>query len=409
MADLTSNRQPVIGAVIVGGEHPGLGIARSLGRREIPIVIVDDQWGIAAVSRYATRFVRVSNLKDERETVQTLVDVGRRFNLANWVLFPTRDETVAASSKHRHELAEVYKVPTADWSSVELAWDKRKTYALAARLDIPCPMTFAAATESELVALTPFLPLAIKPAIKERFFYATGAKAWRVDTPPELLNAYRRARRIIEPEQILIQEIIPGGGDRQFSYCAFFRNREAHSVLLARRLRQHPHEFGRAATYVETVESSVIEELAERFLKAIDFYGLVEIEFKQDPRDGRYKLLDVNARTWGFHTIGFAAGVDFPYLLFADQIGKEQARRRGVAGKGWLRLVTDAPTAVYAMLRRELSTRAYVDSLMKTRVESVFDLRDPLPSLAELIMLPMMIRKSFVYQGAENSILKIFL
>jgi predicted ATP-grasp superfamily ATP-dependent carboligase len=344
----------------------------------------------------------VADLKDERQTVQNLVDVGRRFNLANWVLFPTRDETVAAVSKYRPELAEVFKVTTAEWGSVELAWDKRKTYELAASLDIPCPLTYTAETESDLIALRPRLPLAIKPAIKERFFYATGAKAWRADTPEQLLDAYRRARRLITPEQILIQEIIPGGGDRQFSYCAFFRHREGHSVLLARRFRQHPHEFGRAATYVETVESSVIEELAERFLKAIDFYGLVEIEFKQDPRDGRFKLLDVNARTWGFHTIGLAAGVDFPYLIFADQTGQEVARRRGAAGKGWLRLITDAPTAAYAMMRGELSTSAYIDSLLKTRIESVFDPRDPLPSLAELITLPMVIGKMFVNDGGVS-------
>ncbi len=35
----------------------------------------------------------------------------------------------------------------------------------------------------------------------------------------------------------------------------------------------------------------------------------------------QYKLLDVNARAWGFHGLGQAVGVDFPYLLFADQRG----------------------------------------------------------------------------------------
>jgi len=110
----------------------------------------------------------------------------------------------------------------------------------------------------------------------------------------------------------MVQEIIPGDGQHQFSYCAFFRDGQAHSSLVARRNRQHPHEFGRAATYVESIELPAIEELSERFLKAIDYYGLVEMEFKQDPRDGQYKLLDVNARAWGFHSIGLPAGSIFP-------------------------------------------------------------------------------------------------
>src|SRR5262249_28001184 len=150
----------------------------------------------------------------------------------------------------------------------------------------------------ELPSLYPRLPLAIKPAIKEYFFYGTGEKAWRVNTPEELNAAYRRALRFIKPQKVLVQEIIPGDGRRQYSYCAFFHEGESQGVMLARRERQHPYEFGRAATYVETIEQPAIESLAERFLRAIDYNGLVEIEFKQDPRDGEYKLLDVNARIW---------------------------------------------------------------------------------------------------------------
>src|SRR5207244_4418476 len=148
------------------------------------------------------------------------------------------------------------------------------------------------------------------------------------------------------PEQILLQQIIPGDGRRQISYCAFFRDGKAHSSLIACRARQHPREFGRAATYVESIDLPEVEQLSVRFLKAIDYYGLVEVEFKQDPRDGEYKLLDVNARTWGFHSLGLAAGVDFAYLQYADQVGEFVEPARGKAGVGWLRLITDVPTAM---------------------------------------------------------------
>jgi predicted ATP-grasp superfamily ATP-dependent carboligase len=89
--------------------------------------------------------------------------------------------------------------------------------------------------------------------------------------------------------------------DRHFSYCAFSRAGCAHCTLTARRLRQHPQEFGRAATCVETADLPDIEQLSLRFLRAINFYGLAEVEFKQDPRDGLCKLLDVNAWAWGFN------------------------------------------------------------------------------------------------------------
>jgi len=60
-----------------------------------------------------------------------------------------------------------------------------------------------------------------------------------------------------------------------------------------------------------------------RFLSAMNYYGLAEIE---------HKLLDVNARTWGFPCLGPSAGVDFSYLLFADQIGQPVQGGRGRPG-----------------------------------------------------------------------------
>lgn len=389
--ELKSVAQP--GALVIGGDHPGLGVVRSLGQRGIPVHVIDDQLALSAFSRYTTHFTRVKDLRDERKTVDAVLEIGKRFNLRNWVLFPTRDETVVALSRHRTELAEFFRVPTQNWETVKWAWNKKYTYELADALNIPCPQTFNPRSEDELEALHTKLPLAMKPAVKENFFYATGAKAWRANTMDELRLVYRKAAEHILPEEILLQQIIPGDGNCQVSYCAFFAGKQAHSTLVARRARQHPREFGRAATYVESIDLPLIEELSERFLRAIDYYGLVEIEFKQDPRDGEYKLLDVNARTWGFHRLGCSAGVDFSYLLYADQIGEQVPRCRGRAGVGWLRLLTDLPTAFSDIAHRHLSIGAYLQSLRKTRVESVFCLKDPLPSVAEGVLLPYLILK----------------
>ena len=391
---MTQEQQP--GALVVGGDHPGLGIARSLGRQGIPVYIVDDQHSISAYSKYASKVIRVKDLRDEEKTVDAVVEIGKRFGLQGWVLFPTRDETVAAFSRHRCRLADVFRVTTPDWDTVQWAWDKNNTYLMAERLGIPVPRTWNLGNVDELSSLFPYLPLAIKPAVKENFFYATGAKAWRANTPDELRELFEKAARQIKLGEIMVQEIIPGDGQCQFSYCAFFRDGHAHSSLVAKRGRQHPREFGRAATYVETIDLPEVEELSERFLKAINYYGLVEVEFKQDPRDGRYKLLDVNARTWGFHSIGCGAGVDFPYLLFADQMGLPLERSRGRAGIGWLRLVTDIPTALSELVHGHLSWGSYFRSLRSTRVESVFCREDPLPSLAEFILLPYIISKKYL-------------
>jgi D-aspartate ligase len=377
------------GAVVVGGDYQGLGIVRSLGRQGVPVCVVDDELSISRYSRYTTKFVKVANLRDERVVVDRLVEIGNRLGLKGWVLYPTREELVAALSRHRAELSELFRVPTPEWSSVQWAWDKRNTYRLANELGIPTPVTHCPQSIdqlSELDSLTP--PFALKPAIKEHFFYATKAKAWRANTQSELRTLFQKASELAGPGEILVQEVIPGGGTQQFSYCAFFRKGQALGKMVARRRRQHPLEFGRASTYVETMDVPILEELSERFLRKIDYYGLVELEYKLDPRDGRYKLLDVNARTWGYHSLGVSAGVDFSYMLFADQLGMPVTVCKGKPGVAWMRTTTDLPAAMVAIFHGDTNLKEYLRSLRNCNAEAVFSTGDPLPGVAEVALIP---------------------
>src|SRR5579864_3675937 len=93
------------GAVVIGGDYQGLGIVRSLGRRGIPVCVIDDELSISRFSRYATSGFHVPDLRNADGTVETLMDLGQRLHLAGWVLFPTRDELVAALSRHRSTLS----------------------------------------------------------------------------------------------------------------------------------------------------------------------------------------------------------------------------------------------------------------------------------------------------------------
>ncbi len=377
-----------IGAVVVGGDYQGLGIVRSLGQRKVPVCVIDDEHSISRFSRYSTQFVRVADLHDERKAVDSLVEIGMRLGLEGWVLYPTRDELVAGFSRYRSELGQVFRVPTPDWESVQWAWDKRNTYRLARELDIPIPLTCCLQKADQLSSIEFPPPFAIKPAIKEHFVYATKAKAWRADSHEELEALIRKASEFIDPAELIVQEVIPGGGNQQFSYCAFFRDGHGVGSMVVKRRRQHPLQFGRASTYVETVDIPVLEELSERFLRAINYYGLVEVEYKLDPRDSQFKLLDVNARTWGYHSLGISAGVDFSYMLYADQLGISVAESRGRPGVGWMRTTTDVPAAFCALAAGDTDFRSYLRSVRNCSGDAVFSLRDPLPGLAEILLIP---------------------
>jgi D-aspartate ligase len=388
-----------VGAVVIGGDYQGLAIVRSIGRRGAPVCVLDDELSIARFSRFTTKSVRVGDLRDESRCVATLLQVGHRLGLDGWVVYPTREETVVALARRREELIGRFRVPTPPLEVTRWAWDKRCMQELADRVGVPTARTWNVRTAEDLHVLPADVrfPLVIKPAIKEHFLYATGAKAWRADTPGELAGRVASAAEIVGSGEVLVQELIPGDGRRRFAYCTFFKDGQSVASLTVRRQRQHPPQFGRASTFVESVDIPELEAPSVRFLREMRYYGLVELEYMLDERDGLYKLLDVNARTWGYHSIGPRAGVDFPWLLFADQVGLPAAAPcRGRAGVRWVRLVTDVPTAVVEISRGELTLRRYLASLRPLHVEAVFSREDPLPGIAELGLVPyLVVRRGF--------------
>jgi len=376
------------GGIVIGGDYQGLGIARSLGRQGIPVCVIDDETSIARASRFVQKVVRVRDIRSESALLDAVAKARQELGPARWVLFPTRDETVVTIAANREVLLRDFRVPMPELASIRRAWDKRETYRLAEQMSIPTPRTWFPRVEADLRAISADGPFVVKPAIKEHFFYATGAKAWRADTRPQLIASFRRAAEIVSPEEIIVQKLIPGGGQEQYAYCAFFRAGRAVASMTVRRRRQHPSDFGRASTYVETVCLPELAELSVRFLRAISYYGLVELEYKHDPRDNVYKLLDVNARTWGYHTLGRTAGVDFPYLLYRDQVGDQVDEVHARPGVRWVRLATDLPNAVRDIRAGTLRSLDYLRSLRGVDTEAVFSLRDPLPGFYEIALLP---------------------
>lgn len=377
-----------VGAVVLGGDYQGLGIVRSLGRHDVPVCVVDDERSISGLSRYCRSCDRVADLGDEERLVDDLVRLGSRRGWSGWVLYPTRDETVAALSRHRDRLGEFFRIPTAPWQAIRWAWDKRNTHEAAAAAGVPSPRTWQPSSVAELDEIDTEPPWVIKPAIKEHFFYVTKAKAWRADSRAELRERFERALAIVGRGEVMVQELIPGGGEQQYAYGALYASGLPVATMVVRRRRQHPPEFGRASTYVETIEEPAVEALSDRLLSRIGYDGLVELEYKRDPRNGEFKLLDFNARTWGYHTLSLAAGVDFPYLLYRQQLDLPVEPQRAMPGVRWVRLLTDLPTGLVQIRGGDLGLREYARSLRRADVEAVFCRDDPLPGLAELALLP---------------------
>ena len=176
-------------------------------------------------------------------------------------------------------------------------------------------------------------PAILKPELTERNPF-TAAKAWRANDRASLLARYEKQRRS-SARRHRGPGAIPGGGDAQFSYAAVWSGESRSPRWSARRTRQYPVDFGASSTFVETIDHDAVEQAANRYLASLQFSGLVEVEFKFDARDRRYKLLDVNPRPWTWIAVGGAAGVDLPLIEWSLARGELVPPSRGRAGVGW--------------------------------------------------------------------------
>ncbi len=96
----------------------------------------------------------------------------------------------------------------------------------------------------------------------------------------------------------------------------------------------------------------------------------------------------MNARTWGYHSLGARAGVDFSYMLYSDQVGLPVSVSKGRPGMSWVRTTTDLPAAMMAILSGDTDWKGYLRSIKNCNVDAVFSPTDPVPGLAEVALIP---------------------
>jgi D-aspartate ligase len=381
-----------IGVIVIGDHVQALGIIRSLGRRGIPVYLLHDKnLCISRFSRYTRRFIRTPTPNNESKFVDFMTRLAKNDQIRDWILMPTNDEAVHTLSKHKETLEEYYRVSTPCWDIVKYAYNKKLTYLLAEKCGIPIPKTIYPENVDKVHAISSDIdfPVIIKPAIVDRFYTKTKTKVFKANTKDELIQAYKKASQVIDPSEIMVQEVIPGSPNQLYSFCSFFKDGEVNGMCIGRRSRQRPMDFGSASTFVESVYVPELIELGTNLLNALNYYGLSEVEFKYDTRDDKFKLLEVNARTWLWHSLAICCGVDFPYLLYVDMTGEEiippTSFKKNIK---FVHIYTDLGVVIKEVMRRNMKLSDYLKSLKGEKEFGVFSLDDPMPFIWETILLP---------------------
>lgn len=372
------------GVVLLGSDFKALGIIRSLGRRGIPSAVIDNVPRSAWFSRYVWQRLRWRGSMEGNDFLEFLLAAAHQHHWEHWVLIPAQDDVVELVARHTAQLASVYTLVTQEWETVQWAQDKRLTHRLAEGLGIPYPRTWYPADEHDLGGMDITFPAIVKPSTSIHLQHAMRLKALPARDQARLPHQYRVAASILRPEQIMVQEIIPGDGHAQFSVGTFCKEGAMLAGMTARRTRQYPIDYGLSSSFVEAVPQPLLLDYARTLIGALGVSGMVEIEFKYDARDGQYKLLDINVRPWGWHALCIACGLDLPYALYRGAFGHMPIPMTAHYTHRWMRVLTDVPAGLQEMWAGTTSPWRYARSLAGPTVFSVLEWHDPLPVLGDL-------------------------
>lgn len=369
-----------IGGIVLGGHVQALGITRILGRLGIPVIIIDNtNKNITRHSKYCkANFV----VKDDG-LLNFLNSLGNSLEYNGWHIYPTNDYHVKILSQNKFQLSKYFKVTTDNWDVIEIFYNKKMTYRLATKLNIPIAETYYPANELDLNNISPVFPCIIKPAVMHDFYNKAKKKVFICNNHVQLIQNYKRACKLIPAEEVIVQNIITGPSRNQFSACFLFLNGQSFVSLTATRMRQHPIDFGNATTYAEAVDLPILKEYAEKILRAANYNGLCEVEFKKDESDGQYKFLEVNTRTWKWHAIAEKTGTPFLESYYHYMNGESISSVHSQLNASFRHSLTDIP------VQMKLLVKGYSYALRKKNplVNAVWDWADIKPWVFEKFLL----------------------
>lgn len=318
---MTKNDRAI--SFVLGVSTPtGIGVIRSLGRVGLPIVSVDHNKNAPGFwSRYASQMLTSDPTKDPKGVLERLQSVGEEME-EKGVLFPTSDAFVLFTSRYRNELSKHFVFCTPSERILEGMINKRRQYEEAIRVGTPISSTYYPTTMEEVRDIENELnyPAFIKPYYSHLWYDTFGNKGFKVFDPKDLRVRYRAI--FDSGLEALVQTIIRGPNTNHVKVCAYYgTDGEVHAMFLTRKIRQFPTEFG-VGTIMHSIHDDDVQQLGIDFFEGIDYRGVGSIEFKLDDNDGKYKMIELNARLWAQNSQATYAGVNFPLIEYLDLIGE---------------------------------------------------------------------------------------
>jgi predicted ATP-grasp superfamily ATP-dependent carboligase len=373
-------------AILLGANVvTAISVIRSLGRKGVPVHLLCYEGATPSYSKHARR-IPLDPALPQQEAWRRYLLGPETEGLRGAVLLACNDDGIELLLDHRDELGERYLLDLSEPAAQRAMLDKLATYRAAQEAGVATPRFWPAAGEDEVRAHASEYeyPLMVKPLYAHRFKQAMDGKYLIVHDLEELLAAVRRVHE--QGVEVLLLEVIPGPDDLLRSYFTYLDERGEPLFHFTKRvIRRYPEHEGFGCYHITDWDPDV-RDAALRLVRHVGLKGVANVEFKRDPRDGRLKLMECNARFVASNGLVVASGYDLGLLVYSRLVGLPPPPLPDSYPSG-LRLWSPFNDArAFLALRRQgrLSLAGWLRDVAHPQLLPYADCDDPLPSLVRL-------------------------
>ena len=376
-----AEKPPVI---LLGGNHNALSVARRLAPIGVEVYILGTSATSALSSRHVRGIVFPASSDPANDWLRWLMDPTTALDGA--ILLPGSDDGITLLAQHGEQLRQRYRLIEGRADVLLGLLDKVTSYDLAQSAGVPTPKYRAVRNVDDAIAAAEWIgyPCALKPRLGHVFRRSfANTKLFVVADRSALETVFSKAQ--MQGLEMLMTEIVPGSEDAYASCFTYLDDKlQPLFVLTKRKIRQNPPGFG-LGTYHATDWNPEVADLGLRFLRGCGLAGYANVEFKRDPRDGQFKLIECNARFTLNHELLEVAGIPAAQIVYARLASLPLPAVQGYRRNVRVLLPLDDLRAFRALRRRgEITAWQWVRSLLHPPHFLVFRWTDPGPWLHTL-------------------------
>lgn len=366
-----------------------LPIIRSLGKKGVYITAVfgrgkfrSPYQSIISESKFIKEKIFFDETDYEDSLISVLCEYGKKQEIKP-VIFLASDTDLQIISKNRDKLSGYYHFSLPPHNLIEKLLHKEDFIDLAIEkgFDIPYSVKIQNFDELEEITRTFNFPFIIKPSWRDNDWLNKfkEKKLFLINSLSDL-KAFQETAANLNCN-FLVQQLISGSEEN--IYCTFSivdKNSDIIQMGCCRKIRQYPKNFGNTSV-AQTCSNGQVEKLTESVIKKLNAVGYISIEYKYDPNDNKYKIIEITPNRFNRQfLVTDILGLNLPYTLYLMELGHIIEYSKTNIKKGnWLSEVNEIRT--FKNYRNEFRFLNYFNTLLHTRRMEIFSITDPKPFL----------------------------